>query len=160
MANYNVEESIGGKWAKNSELSQMKRAKIVNEVKPSVSRFLNEDGTPKMQDVAKVKFEGMNDVLNVNLNKATLNGLVKAFGSDSKNWMDKILSVETEKVRVGGKAGVALYLIPEGFQKVDDENGYAKIMKNMDGVQPAPAEEIPTINLDDEEEIKIEEIPF
>lgn len=162
MADYQVEEFVGGKWAKAAELAHVKRAKILSEVKPSPSSFLNEDGTAKMQNVGKVQFEGVSEPLNVNFNKATLNGLVKAFGSKSTEWVGKTLSVETEKMRVAGKAVTALYLIPEGYERVDDSEGYAKIQKiGADVEQPAPAEDIPTIQQDDEkDDVKIEDVPF
>jgi hypothetical protein len=54
------------------------------------------------------------------------------------------LSVETEKVRVAGKSVTALYLIPEGHEKIDDENGYAVIVKQGTGKVDAPdPEDIP-----------------
>lgn len=161
MAEYNVQDFIGGKWAKASELSGVKRAKITNEVKPTPGKFLNEDGTPKLQDVAKVRFEGSQEPLNVNLNKATISGLVKAFGKDSKQWIDKVLSVETEKMRVAGKTVTALYLIPEGFERVDDSEGYAKIQKiGSETEQQSSDDDIPVVQIDDEKEIRLEDVPF
>lgn len=161
MAEYQVQEFVSGKWAKANELGGVKRAYITNEVKPTQSKFTNEDGTPKMQDVGRIKFDGLDEPLNVNLNRATIGGLVKAFGKDSKNWINQVLSVETEDMRVAGKKVTALYLIPEGFAKVDDENGYAAIVRKVgEGEQPAPDDDIPTINLDDEKEIKLEDVPF
>jgi hypothetical protein len=47
-------------------------------------------------------------------------------------------------MRVAGKAVVALYLIPENYERVDDENGYAVIVK-----KGTTKEEVPTVNLDD-----------
>lgn len=129
MAKYTKNEAVRGAWAKASELGGVKRAKIVSETTPRASTFLNKDGTPKTQDVALVQFEGKPEPLNVSLNRATINALVEAFGEDSKSWMGHYLEVETEKVRVAGKAVTALYLIPEGFKKVDDANGYAQIIK-------------------------------
>ena len=118
-----------GKWAKSSELVSGTRAKIISETNPSPSSFLNKDGSPKVQDVCKVQFEGLPEPMNVSLNRATINGLVDAFGEDSKSWIGHSLMVETEKMRVAGKAVVALYLIPDGFRRIDDENGYALIIR-------------------------------
>lgn len=143
---------VGGKWAKASEIKATK-AKIVSETNPQSSTFLNKDGSAKTQDVTKVQFQGEPEALNVSLNRATINGLVDAFGEDSKLWQGNVLGVETEKVRVAGKSVVALYLIPQGYEKTDDENGYAVIVK-----KGTAAEEIPTINL--EEEIDLKDIPF
>jgi hypothetical protein len=65
---------------------------------------------------------------------------VDAFGEDSAGWQGHALSVETEKMRVAGKAVVALYLIPEGYERIDDENGYAMIVKEGTGKADAPDE--------------------
>lgn len=157
---YESQEFVGGKWAKASELSTIKRAKIINEVKPVPGRFLNDDGSVKMQDVAKVMFEGLKEPLNVNLNKATISGLIKAFGNDSAHWVNKPLSVETEKMRVAGKAVTALYLIPSGFELVNDDEGYAKIQSiGAETEQPAVNEEIPVVQVE-EETPDISQVPF
>jgi hypothetical protein len=43
--------------------------------------------------------------------------------------MNKVLTTDTEKDNVGGKSVFALYLVPEGYEKMDDENGYTIIVK-------------------------------
>jgi hypothetical protein len=142
--------------------SSVKRAKIVSETIAQASQFQNKDGSVKMQDIARVQFEGLKDVLNVGLNKATINGLIDAFGDDSVAWQNKVLAVETEKVRVGGVARVAIYLIPSGFEKVDDENGYAVIQRKGTArvavAEPPMEEGIP--QADEEDEVNPAEIPF
>jgi hypothetical protein len=143
MANYKKQTMLGGSWVKASEVTA-KKAKIVSETNPQTSTFLNKDGSPKTQDVAKVQFQADPEPLNVNLNRATINGLVDAFGEDSKDWQGHVLTVETEKMRVAGKAVTALYLIPENYERVDDENGYAVIVK-----KGTAKDEIPSVNLDD-----------
>lgn len=142
-----------GSWVKADQLQTGTRAKIVSETKPTESSFLDKNGNPKKQDVAKVKFEGQNEAVNVSLNRATIGGLISAFGDDSINWQNNVLTVETEKMRVGGKAVVALYLIPEGYERIDDENGYAMIVKK--------GEKIDGETIDPEtEEINPDDIPF
>lgn len=155
---YQKSSSIAGSWAKGSELTQVERAEIITETKPHPSNYLNKDGSVKMQDVCKVKFDGQ-EPLNVNLNRPTINALIDAFGKNSTQWMNKKLSVETEKVKVAGKTVTALYLIPEGFKKVDDADGYTVIVRENEGVQTAPDEEIPIIDVEDDG-VKIGEIPF
>lgn len=120
---------MGGKWAKAADLGSVKRAKIVSETNPMPSSFLDKNGQAKTQDVCKVRFEGVEEPLNVSLNRATINGLIDAFGEDSKDWQGHYLAVETEKVKVAGKTVFALYLIPEGYIKTDDSNGYTIIVK-------------------------------
>jgi hypothetical protein len=153
MAQYQKTISIQGSWAKASEIESGITAKIVSETNPQPSQFLNKDGSIKTQDVAKVSFKGFPEAMNVSLNRTTINGLVDAFGEDSKNWMNKNLRVETEKVRVAGKAVVALYLIPEGYEKRDDESGYAVIAK----IGSSDVDSIPVI---EEDEVDIKNIPF
>lgn len=131
MTKYTKQTQVFGKWVKASELVSGKRATIISETIPEESQFQNKDGSFKKQDVAKIKFEGLPESLKVALNRATINGLVDAFGEDSKDWINKVLIIETEKMRVAGKAVVALYLIPKNYKKIDDENGYALIVKNL-----------------------------
>lgn len=155
MASYKKNDSFGGKWVKAAELIGVDRAKIVSETAPQTSTFRNKDGSFKTQDVCKVQFEGMGEALNVSLNRATINGLVDAYGEDSKGWMGHYLTVEIEKMRVAGKAVTALYLIPAGYEKIDDSEGYTKIVK-----KGSVQDEVPTVNLDDDEWINPEDIPF
>ena len=155
---YQKSSSIGGKWAKGSELVGCSSAKIMTVTKPHPSAFLNKDGSVKNQDVCKVSFEGK-DSLNVNLNRPTLNALIEAFGTDSNKWIGKELGVETEKVKVAGKTVTAFYLVPEGFKRMDDAEGYTIIVRDLEGVQPEAVDDIPVIDVD-EDEIKISDIPF
>lgn len=137
-----------GKWVPKAELKDVKRARIITETNPEPSRFLNDDGTPKTQDVCKVQFEGMPEAYKVGLSQIVINALIEAFGEDSKDWMGKTLNVETEKTRVAGKAGIALYLIPDGFMKSDNDEGYAQITKVGGRTEETPEEETrPDIDL-------------
>jgi len=135
---YQKQISVNGNWAKGAELVNGNSAKIVSETTPTPSQFKNKDGSPKVQDVCKIQFDGLPEPLNVSLNKATINGLVDAFGEDSVAWQNQPLIVETEKMRVAGKAVVAVYFIPEGSKRIDDQNGYALIVK--EGEEPTVKE--------------------
>lgn len=152
MAKYQKQVSISGGWIKSAEVVSGTKAKIVSETIAQPSTFLNKDGSFKTQDVAKVRLQGAAEPVNVSLNRATINALVDAFGEDSVGWQGHLLTVEAEKMRVAGKAVVALYFIPEGYVKTDDENGYAVIVKK-DTAQPAPQPPV-------EGEINVEDIPF
>ena len=162
MAIYKKVETTHGAWAKSGEIKEGSTAEIKSETSAQPSQFKNKDGSIKMQDVCKVSFNG-EEPLNVSLNRATINALVEAFGEDSKEWIGNELKVETEKMRVGGRAVVALYLIPEGYERIDDENGYAVIIKS-DGVKTKGnskksimSDDIPVIEEDD---IDASKIPF
>ena len=88
------------------------------------SQFKEEKtGETKFQDVAQVLFSGDTETKNISLNRATTNGLVDAFGEESADWQGHVLTCETEKMRVGRWAVTAVYLVPEGYERVDDQNG-------------------------------------
>lgn len=121
---YQRNVSMSGSWVKGSDIQSGIKAKLVSETIRTESQFKNEDGTPKMQDVAKIKFENKDELMNIAINRATLNGLVEAHGTESKGWIDKELTTHTEKMVVGGKRVTALYLVPEGYEVGEDDGGY------------------------------------
>lgn len=146
MAIYEKVTSTGGQWVRKSDLVNGSKAKIVSETNPEPSMHQNKDGSVKMQDVCKVMFQGSTEAVKVALNRANINALVDAFGSDSKLWIGKVLNVDVEKMRVAGKAVIALYLVPQGYKKIDDESGYAVIVPET---QPTVDPEIPVIKDED-----------
>jgi hypothetical protein len=103
----------------------------VSETNPETSSFKKEDGSPQMQDVCKVQFEGYDEPLKVSLNRATINALVKAFGRSSKDWQGHDLTVEIDKLP--GKK-FPLHLIPEGYKRIEDENGYSVILAEDEAI--------------------------
>jgi hypothetical protein len=129
MATYEKKEFTTGKWANKAEIyeKRIQFATIVSETNPEASTtFTNEDGTPKMRDVCKVLFREEDEAVKVELNRATINALVDAFGKDSKDWQGHDLAVEIDKLP--GKK-FPLYLIPVGYKRIEDENGYSVIVK-------------------------------
>jgi hypothetical protein len=153
---YQITKQMSGQFIKGSDLAGIKEAKIVSETTPQPSQFTNKDGSPKNQDVCKIRFKGKEEVFNISLNKATINGLVDAFGDDSVNWQNQVLGVETEKVRVAGVARVATYLIPKGYEKVDNSEGFAEIRKVGLEKQLNQPEDVPVV----EDNIDVADIPF
>ena len=153
MAKYQKQNNVSGNWVKNGEITNGVKAKLVSETTPTASQFKNEDGTAKTQDVAKIRFENLKEAMNISINRPTLNGLIEAFGEDSKNWINKYLTVQTEKMVVGGKRVTALYLIPNGFELKEDENGYMVIKKIQ---LTSTGEPIPFAD----DEIVAEDLPF
>lgn len=162
---YEAHTGVSGGWVDKKVLTNGMKAKIVSETKPVLSNFKGKNGEDQYQDVAKVRFQGLPDAVNVNINKPNIAALIEAFGDDSVNWQGHTLTVELEKVRIGGKAATALYLLPDGFKKIDDENGYAVVVRAdvKEGVSPAaaaPAEELdPRVDPEDAK-IKPEDIPW
>lgn len=149
---YTKAVSFSGSWVKGADIKSGIRAKLVSETARSESQFKNEDGTPKTQDVAQIRFEDKDENMNIALNRATLNGLIEAFGTESKDWMNKYLTTQTEKMVVGGKRVTALYLIPEGFELSEDSGGYMVITKI--------GEKTADIQVEKEEEFDASQIPF
>ena len=141
---YEKSSNVFGKWVKGSEIQSGISGKLVSETEPKPSQFKNKDGSTKMQNVAKIQIEGGSEPLNISINNASINALIDAFGKESGKWQGNNLTIETEKVRVGGKAVVAVYLIPAGYEKRDDSNGYAVIGKIGEEVG-----ELPEVDLDE-----------
>lgn len=160
---YTKSANLSGEWIKGSELENGIRAKLVSEAVDSQSRFEDKNGNPKMQTIAQIRVEGKENACNVSLNRATRDGLIDAFGGDSKDWVNKLLRVHTEKVMVSGKRQTALYLVPEGFRVSEDESGYIVIVRE-DADQKNVAKEVDDFdNHDDVEKddtIDSDEIPF
>jgi hypothetical protein len=132
----------GGSWAKAADLKDGTRAKILDECTRVESQFKDDKGNVQMRDVCKVKFEGVGE-LNTNLNRATIRALVEAFGKDSKEWIGKVLKVHTERTTVAGRRVTALYLVPEGYEVGEDDEGYVAIRKN--GTSSKKADEFDAI---------------
>lgn len=140
------EKSVGGKWAKGADITSGTRCKITDEARRVESQFKDDEGNPKMQDVCKVRFEGGTEAVNVSLNRATIYGLIDAFGKESNGWIGKVLTAHTEKVVVGGKRVTAMYLVPEGFEVGEDDGGFMEVRKSgakgQNGAPDAGSDEI------------------
>ena len=120
---YKKSSTTTGAWVKASEVENDSKCKLVCETKPVQGEYVQ-------QDVDKIRFAGEEgESRNVRLNKPTVNALVDAFGEDSVNWQGNLLTAHTEKMRVAGKAVVALYLIPDGYEIGDDDGGFLVITK-------------------------------
>ena len=144
---YPRQANVSGSWVKGSDVQSGIKCKLVSETIRTESQFKNEDGTPKMQDVAKIRFADKDEVMNIAINRATLTGLIDAFGTESKNWVDKYLTTQTEKMVVGGKRVTALYLVPEGYEVGEDEGGYMVVRPIKDESMEA-SPEVPADNID------------
>ena len=136
-----------GAWINKEELK-------VGQVAKLVSATEEVDGKYGKQDVAKLRIKDQDEVVNVALNKTTINALIDAFGEDSKNWTGQVLTIYTEQTRIAGKQVAVLYLIPEGYEFQNDENGFAKIVNPNKKDEPALP---PDLN---EDNLSPEDIPF
>jgi len=115
-----------GAWLDKSTLENGQILTLVTEA-------IEQEGQSGSQIVAKAKIEGQDgEARNVAINGASKNGLIDAFGADSLNWMNKPLTVNVERTTIGGKRAYVLYLIPEGFEMVEDSEGYVAIKRRAE----------------------------
>ena len=140
--------NIIGEWAQKGEVIRKgDRIEILSEGREIVSQFKDKNGNDQTQTVFSIKTR--NGAKNIPLNQTSINSLVEEFGEDDKNWIGKIVNVLV--VIIPGKPSW-YYFAPDGYEI--GEQGLVKI-----GAQPAPNDEIPIINLD-EEEIDPNDVPF
>jgi hypothetical protein len=126
---------VGGAWVDKKELKNGDLAKLKTEA-------LFVEGANGKQLVAKIRIKGMSEDKNVAINTPTKNALIDAFGTDSLNWVDKLLTVRVESGIFAGKRGVMLNLIPEDFEMSEDDGGYIVIKRKGE-----PEIEIPSGNV-------------
>jgi len=141
---YQKREGGQGAWIKAKDLQEGTKAKLVSETTPQESVF---EGKPRTQNVAKIRIQDKEGVFNIGLNQTTINGLIDAFGGDSKQWVDKTLTVKTDKTTIGGRRVTVLYLLAEGYDLLEDSNSYLYI--GREGTQ-----------VKKNDDISNEEIPF
>ena len=122
----------------------------MSETMPQPSQFQNKDGSMKSQNVAKIRLQGGTEPLNISINRASVDALIDSFGEDSKNWIGKILTLETLKIIVAGKMQTVVYLIPENYELKEDESGYMIIINPAkETVQVAPSDGLDEVNPED-----------
>lgn len=152
---YTKTQSVSGNWIKGKDVVSGTKCKLVSETTPVASSFTNKDGTPKNQDVAKIRFQNKDEVFNISINKVSINALIDAFGEDSVKWQGNVLTAITEKVIVGGKRQVALYLVPEGYELKESADGFMYVSKEGDeDTKEEKVVEVP------EDELDPADIPF
>jgi len=149
---YQKRTVTGGKFINKAELYEkgVKKAKIVSETNDEPSNFKDKNGNPKTDHVCKVQFENMGEAVKTQLNQATINALVDAFGTSSRAWMNNYLGVQIDKYP--GKK-YYLYLIPEGYKTVENDEGYTDIVK--EGEDTSEKTVLPPLDDDDEPKIVI-----
>lgn len=140
-------------FVKTAELENGTRAKITTEALWVTTDFKYDDGNPKQALQAKVKFEGVADEKTVSFNKVTREGLIKAFGDDTADWISRLLTVEKMRASIGGEMKWVLYLIPQGY--VLGEDAQSKLV-----IVPADKAMAPVSKPAADDEEKKEEMPF
>lgn len=149
---FTKDSGVGGAWIDKKTLKTGDLIKLVSEAQ----EVPNQQGGKQI--VAKARIKGQTEeAKNLSINKPSKNALIEAFGEDSKNWVNQLLTANVEKTLISGKRGVALYLIPEGFELGEDSGGYVVIKKIGEDKQttsdgspmPFPNEPENEINLED-----------
>lgn len=96
----------------------------------------------------------------VSLNQQSINILISEYGTnDAAKWVGKKAKILLKPTIIGGEKVIVLYLVGMNYEL--DEYG-SPVKVGAETIQPEPAEEIPTIQIeeDDKEEIRIEDVPF
>lgn len=138
MAILSKPSMVSGEWVKGSEILKGTKVRIKSEAQEQPSPYTDKRGNIKNQIVAKVQIQGKTGLFNLSLNKATVVALIDCYGEDTLNWVDKVFTAHTEKVKVAGKTQIALYLIPDGYVAEDNEEGYTVVHKPHAGNEQAP----------------------
>lgn len=112
----------------------------------------------------------------LNFNQTSLNALIDAFGEKTDDWINKTVNVLIFKQNVSGKFLDVVYLAPDGYEMT--ENGLTRTnhtapVQTPQVINPVPSQpyqnnNIPippynpatSPNLNQEEEIRTEDIPF
>lgn len=135
---YTKTSGTSGSWVKAADIKAGTRVRLTTETVPHESEY---QGKPIKQNIAKARFEGDTEDKNVNINRPSINGLIDAFGTESTDWIGKVLTAHTEKMVIAGKRVTALYLVPEGYEVAEDEGGYLVVQK-IGGAKTTSSEEV------------------
>lgn len=118
-----------GSWVDVDKVQDGSKVKLVSECIRQESKYTNPDGSPKTENVVTARFQGQDAPVNVRLNWTSIYGLIDAFGKDSKEWVDKVLTVKKREVQVGDKIHDTLYYIPDGFELVKNAEKRLEVRK-------------------------------
>lgn len=144
---------VGGSWIDKKALKPGDLIKLTTEAE-WVPSSLNPE---EKQLVAKCKVKGMEGEFNLAINSPSKNALIDAFGTETKNWVDKLLTAAVESGIFAGKRGVMLNLVPEGYVVAEDAAGFIIIRPK----QEPPAVVARTLSAEEVAEgINIDEGPF
>ena len=123
---YKKSSGTQGAWLDKKTLETGMSAVIVSEIEPMEREY---QGKPQIQDVGKVRVEGNEQAENFAFNRTTINGLIEAFGEENTDWCNKELKVQVENAVINNKRVRIVYLIPEGYELKENEDGYLGITK-------------------------------
>ena len=136
---------------KRKDIDNGDRVEILAQAIDQPDRF----NPGKTQTVIKIKTK--NGPRYLSLNQKSANILIDEFHSnDDKDWVGKPAKILLNPTIIGGKKVIVAYLVGMSYEL--DEYGEPI----NPGAQGDVAEEIPTIEVDEEsgEEVRIEDVPF
>jgi hypothetical protein len=111
-----------GAWIKKEEVRSGTKLKIMTEAQLV-------EGQNGSQLVAKVRLQGSTSDVNASINNTSKNALIDAYGDDTADWVNKVVTVETEKALIAGKRSIIMYLVPEGYGLKESEDGFMTIAR-------------------------------
>lgn len=139
--------NVKGAWLDKKTLKTGDAIKIVSEA-------TLEEGQKGQQLVARVLVRGGDkEAKNLGINQPSKAALIEAYGDETAEWINKVVTVSVERVVIGGKRQLATYLIPEGFELTEDSGGFLVVQRI--GVAPEEVNQEPR-----EDDFKVEDIPF
>lgn len=118
-----------GAWVDTDSVKDGTKVKLLTEVVKQESKFKDSEGNVKTENVATARFQGQDAPVNVRLNWTTIYGLIDAFGKESKDWVDKVLTVKKREQSVGDKVYDVLYYIPDGFELIKNAEKRLEVRK-------------------------------
>lgn len=155
--------NTSGAWLEVNDELDGKKLKFVTEcVQVTSVKFKNPDGTPQMGNLVKVRVQGAAESVNMRPNWTSIGAMRDAFGTESKDWIGKIVTVRVKDATTGQSA----YLIPDGFELYRNEEKRWAIRKIGSEEAQAPAQAGAQGDPQDQgiqypqEDINPEDIPF
>lgn len=112
---------LGTKYVKPSEVKDGDALVIIDSGRVEESaKFKNPDGTTKKEYRFQVK-DGFGEEKTVTMNKASRDNLVRAYGSDTSNWVGKVVTISLVNTMIAGQMKKVLVLEPVVDKPVDSE---------------------------------------
>lgn len=134
MAQY---ANTSGAWLDVNDDLDGKKLKFVTECEQVLSdKFKNPDGTFQMGNLVKVRVQGAEEAVNMRPNWTSIGAMRDAFGTESKDWIGKIVTVRVKDATTGQSA----YLLPDGFELYRNEEKRWAIRKIGADEAQAPAQ--------------------
>lgn len=115
-----LDSSVEGKWAKaGKDIKDGDRLKLMDAGQVTPSGFKDDNGVSKDQYVFKVMTERKEE-FNVAFNRTSRNTLGRGFGTETEDWVGKVVKAFVVKQMIGDGLKNVLYLAPDGWIMSED----------------------------------------